>query len=110
LESRSVKIVAQGLRQAVTRTAASLTLQEGLYRAYLSDLCDLPYFDDVPTTLEAELQSVLAELRSVFGFDEGSGTKRAESRLDRKQATAILARLESIASTAEALARRLEAR
>jgi hypothetical protein len=105
----SVQVVARGLRQAVATTNSSLTLQEGLYRAYKSDLCDLPYFDDVPTALETELQSVLVELRSVFGFDEATGTKLAASTLDRKQAAAILARLEKIASSAEALAERLAA-
>jgi len=100
----SVQVVAQGLRHAVATTNSSLTLQEGLYRAYKSDLCDLPYFDDVPIALEAELQSVLAELRSVFGLDETTGAKLAGSTLDRKRAAAILARLETIASSAEALA------
>ena len=109
-ESRSVEVVAKGLRQAVVTTHSSLTLQEGLYRAYKSDLCDLPYFDEVPATLEAELQSVLTELRSVFGFDETTGAKLAASTLDRKRAAAILARLETIASSAEALAATLAAR
>jgi len=109
-ESRSVDVVAKGLRQAVVTTHSSLTLQEGLYRAYKSDLRDLPYFDEVPATLEAELQSVLTELRSVFGFDETTGTKLAASTLDRKRAAAILARLEAIASSAEALAETLAAR
>jgi hypothetical protein len=108
-ESRSLQVVARGLRQAVARTHASLTLQEGLYRAYLTDLCDLPYFDDVPTALETELQSVLAELRGVFGLDEATGTKVTASTLDRQRASEILMRLEAIASAAEALAQRLEA-
>jgi hypothetical protein len=76
----------------------------------MSDLCDLPHFDDVPTALETELQSVLAELRKVFGFDEATGAKLGGSTLDRKRAAAILARLETIASSAEALSERLAAR
>jgi hypothetical protein len=107
-ESRSVEVVAQGLRRAVATTRSSLTLQEGLYRAYVRDLWDLPYFDDVPTALENELQALLAELRDVFGLDKTTGMKLTAATLDRPGAAAILERLEAIASSAEALAKRLE--
>ena len=101
--SRPIDVVARGLRQALAKATASLTLQEGLYRTYMAHLCDLTYFDDVPSSLRITLHSVLADLRVALGFDE-TGDKVRASRLEYGEATALLARLESVTLHAEALA------
>jgi hypothetical protein len=101
--SRAIDVVARGLRRALAQASSSLTLQEGLYRAYTVHLCDLTYFDDVPSDLRAALHSVLAELRCGLGFDE-TGEKVRASKLEHEQATALLARLEALTLQAEALA------
>ena len=101
--SRSTDLVARGLRQALAKATSSLTLQEGLYRAYTAHLFDLAYFDDVPSNLRIALLMVLADLRYSLGFDE-TGEKVRASRLEHGDATALLARLEAVTLQAEALA------
>jgi len=101
--ARPLDVVARGLRQALAKATSSLTLQEGLYRAYVGHLCDLTYFDDVPNNLRVALHALLADLRQVLGFDE-TGDKVGGSTLGQAQATALLARLASITLQAEELA------
>jgi hypothetical protein len=103
-ESRSVEAAAQVLRQAVGQASTSLTLQEGLYRAYATRLCDLETdLRYLPHGLKAAIHEVVADLRTAFGFDERTRTKVAPSTLDQRRAELLLARLEAIASSAEAV-------
>jgi hypothetical protein len=88
----------------VARANESLTVQEGLYRAYTAHLCDLDPVEGIPATLKTSIHDLVVELRAVFGFDQATGAKLMPSTLRRRHATRLLARLESIAAVAEALA------
>lgn len=101
---QAVKAALIGLRQALARANESLTVQEGLYRAYMAHLCDLDPIEGVPETLKSAIHDLVVELRAVFGFDEATGAKLTPSTLGRQHATLLLARLKAIAATAEALA------
>lgn len=102
--SRSVHVAVLGLRQALAKTTESLTVQEGLYRAYRAHLCDLDPIEDMPLSLKVAIHDLVVELRDVFGFDEATGAKLAPSTLERRHAAVLLARLKAIAASAEALA------
>jgi hypothetical protein len=103
-EARSVSVALLGLRQALARANESLTVQEGLYRAYTGHLCDLDPVEGVPDALNTAIHDLVVELRTVFGFDQATGAKLMPSTLRRRHATLLLARLRSIAARAEALA------
>jgi hypothetical protein len=100
--ARSAAVLAQVLRRAISAASASPTLQEGLYRVYLSDLWHLTRFDDGQSALQLELRAAITDLRTRLGFDEATGTKIAPSTLDSSCATAILTRLEILAVRSEA--------
>jgi hypothetical protein len=104
LESRSVEAAARDLRQAVVQVRTSLTLQEGLYRAYMTRLCDLEVdLRHLPRGLKAAIHEVVTDLRTTLGLDEHTRTKMAPSTLDQQHAELLLARLEAIASSAEGM-------
>jgi hypothetical protein len=103
-EARSVHVALLGLQQALARANEALTVQEGLYRAYTGHLCDLDHVDGLPEALKTAIHDLVVELRTVFGFDQATGTKLTPSTLGRRHARLLVARLESIAARAEALA------
>ena len=102
--SRSMQVAVLWLRRALEKANASLTVQEGLYRAYTTHLCDLDPIDDIPDSLREAIHEFVVDLRRAFGFDEATGAKIAPSTLGRRQAALLLARLGTITSGAEALA------
>jgi hypothetical protein len=101
--ARCVRFVAQELRRAIATTDASLTVPEGLYRAYSHQLCDLKGLDGIPRSLQSAIDDLLADLRGAFGLDESTGAKVSPSRLDDPQATQLRARLEKVAGLADAM-------
>ena len=104
VHERSVHVAVAGLRQALVEAQASLTVQEGLYRAYTAHLCDLDAIDGMPSALGASIHDLICELRSVFGFDLCTGRKVAPSTLKRWRAAELLERLRAVTSSAEWLA------
>lgn len=102
--AQSVAVLSQVLRRAIFAAYASPTLQEGLYRAYLSDLWHLARFDDGQSALQSELRAAITDLRTRLGFEEATGVKIAASTLDSPCAIAILTRLETLAARSEAFA------
>jgi hypothetical protein len=103
-EPRIVHVAVIGLRRALATASESLTLQEGLYRAYRDHLRDLDQVDGLPSALGAAIHDLVIDLRQAFGLDQMSGAKVAASTLRYRRATLLLARLNAIASNAEGLA------
>lgn len=103
-DGRPVHVAVFSLRQALTKAGASPTVQEGLYRAYTTHLCDLDPIDDMPPVLGAAIHGLIVDLRRVFGFDEATGAKVAPSTLKRPDAAFLLARLRAVTASAEGLA------
>jgi hypothetical protein len=89
------------LRRLVATAGSAPTLQEGLYRAYLSDLAHLARFNDGTRAFQGEFHAIVAELRTRLGFDNSGHVKIGASTLRSEQAAAILARLEALASSVE---------
>jgi hypothetical protein len=86
------------LRRLVATIGTAPTIQEGLYRAYMSDLMHLARFNDGSRDFQSEFQAIVAELRTRLGFDNSGNWKIGASTLRSEQARAILSRLEALAS------------
>jgi hypothetical protein len=99
--TRSATATCEVLRRVVASAATASTVQEGLYRAYLSDLAHLARYDDNPKGFQREFQAIVAELRTGLGFDDSGNVKIGPSTLRSEQATTILTRLEALARSAE---------
>jgi hypothetical protein len=100
-QTQSAAAIRELLRRLVASAAASPTIQEGLYRAYTSDLAHLVRYDDGPRAFQSEFRAIVAELRTRLGFDDSGNVKIRSSTLRSEQAATILSRLEALASSAE---------
>ena len=105
--SRSVHLLSRALQRAVADATSSLTVQEGLYRAYTQDLACLADIDGIPDDLRESVDAIARTLGEAFGFDSATGEKKGPSTLGQPDANTLLERLRAVSATADELAARL---
>jgi hypothetical protein len=105
--SQSVALLVWALHRTVADVTSSLTVQEGLYRAYTRDFLCLADFDGIPDDLREAVDAIVRTLGEAFGFDSATGQKKRPSTLGEQDAAVLLARLRAITAAAEKVAARL---
>jgi hypothetical protein len=106
VRSRSVDLLAWALHRAVTDADSSLTIQEGLYKAYTRDLLCLAGVDGVPDALRESIDAIVRTLGEALGFDSVTGQKKGPSTLGERDAAALLAHLRTVSAAVEKIAAR----
>jgi hypothetical protein len=104
---RAVRLTAMILNRAICRTCAALTLQEGLYSAYLRDLRLLIHLEQLPGDMPDVIAALTRELGADLGFDGATGRKQRPSTLTAFESKAFLARLQALRVRAEMYSRRI---
>ena len=103
LPDRAIRAATHVLKRAVAEARSSLTVQEGLYRAYRDHLLGLEGMESLPVCLADPIRALLVDLSRGLGLEEATRRKVARSTLGSQDANLLLARLETMAASAETL-------
>lgn len=98
---RSARLAAVILDRAISRACAALTIQEGLYSAYLHDLRPLLDLENLPDGMPGLIAELARELGRSLGFDSATGRKQRPSTLTVVESRAFIARLQAIRGRAQ---------
>ncbi len=104
---RAAGFAAMVLSRAICRACAALTLQEGLYSAYLRDVRPLIHLEHLPDDMPDVIAVLTRELGADLGFDGATGRKQRPSTLTAVESNAFLARLQALQVRAEVYSRRI---